>query len=260
MTGLNDIRIRLEQDLARKESSRTIDKSMNTMKPAIYLTPHLDSVQLRPEASIDDDSWREVTDDLIREATESMTDCGDLQEKMVTSTQKCDVIVADVNGKVDAALEAKFSLSEEARNDILALLENTKSEISNTAKEITRLERLIGDQHIPLSFATTRLQTRINRPDPERTIDSVHRSLIKEVAEMDEAVSTLQSELNSNICNLQDLKILESMLEEDYGIKKVTYNLEKRCLKIRTFLRPDADAYIVNRMLKDDEFFDLLTR
>lgn len=77
---------------------------------------------------------------------------------------------------------------------------------------------------------------------------------------MDGAVSALQSELNSNICNLQDLKTLESMLEEDFGIKKVTVNLEKRCRKIRSFLRPDADLYIVNRMLVDDKFFDLLTR
>ena len=125
----------------------------------------------------------------------------------------------------------------------------TRNAQSNTAQEIKRLEKLIGNQHIPLSFATTRLQTRILRPDPERTIDSVHRSLIKEVAEMDEAVATLQSELNSNLCNLQDLKILESMLEEDYGIKKVTFNLEKRCKKIRSFLRPDADNYIVSIVL-----------
>jgi len=260
LTLMNDVKKRLEEDLERKKASQNIDTQMNSMKPAIYLTPHLDAVQLRPESALDDEDWREVTDELIMEAGMSMSDCDDLRTKMQESTSNCDGIVAKCTQKVDAALEEKFQLSESARDEILSLLKNTKTEISNTTQEIKRLEKLIGNQHIPLSFATTRLQTRIYRPDAERTIDSVHRSLIKEVAEMDEAVATLQSELNSNLCNLQDLKILESMLEEDYGIKKVTFNLEKRCKKIRSFLRPDADNYIVTRMLNDDDFFDLLTR
>jgi len=48
---------------------------------------------------------------------------------MRESTTKCDVIVADCTQKVDAALEEKYLLSESARNEILALLKNTKSEI-----------------------------------------------------------------------------------------------------------------------------------
>jgi hypothetical protein len=50
------------------------------------------------------------------------------------------------------------------------------------------------------------------------------------------------------------------MLEEDFGIKKVTVAIETRCKKIRSYLSPDADNYVVVRMLEDDEFFDLMTR
>ena len=54
--------------------------------------------------------------------------------------------------------------------------------------------------------------------------------------------------------------MMEAMLEEDYGIKKVTLQIERRCTKIRSYLAPTADNYVVVRMLRDDEFFDLMTR
>jgi hypothetical protein len=38
LTAMNDVKQRLEEDLARKKASRNIDTQMNTMKPAIYLT------------------------------------------------------------------------------------------------------------------------------------------------------------------------------------------------------------------------------
>ena len=79
-------------------------------------------------------------------------------------------------------------------------------------------------------------------------------------AELDESVSTLQMELDINMNNQTDLKTMEAMLEEDFGIKKVTVNIESRCTNIRKFLSPDTDQYIQERLLEDDEFFDLMTR
>merc|ERR1719183_2292521 len=107
------------------------------------------------------------------------------------------------------------------------------------------LESLIEAQQVPLSYTTTRLAERQVRPETERTIDQVHEALIQEVAELDQAVSSLQQELNSNLANLEDLKVMDAMLEEDYGIKKVTADIEARCKKIRSFLSPDADNYVV---------------
>lgn len=48
--------------------------------------PHLDAVQLRPESALDDEDWREVTDELIMEAGMSMSDCDDLY---VSPTPRC---------------------------------------------------------------------------------------------------------------------------------------------------------------------------
>jgi hypothetical protein len=87
-----------------------------------------------------------------------------------------------------------------------------------------------------------------------------HEALIQEVAELDSSVSALQEELNINVANLEDLRSMEAMLEEDFGIKKVTVKLESRCVKLRTYLAPNADKYVVNRMLEQDEFLDIMTR
>jgi hypothetical protein len=56
------------------------------------------------------------------------------------------------------------------------------------------------------------LEKRRARPTEECTIDVVHENLIREVAEMDTAVSALQEELNINMSNMEDLKMMEAML------------------------------------------------
>ena len=61
----------------------------------------------------------------------------------------------------------------------------------------------------------------------------MHASLIEEVGDLDNAVSALTRELNINMQNLEDLRELEGMLEEDFAIKKNTLMLENRCMKSR---------------------------
>ena len=50
------------------------------------------------------------------------------------------------------------------------------------------------------------------------------------------------------------------MLEEDFAIKKNTLMVEKRCIKAREFLKSDTDHFLINKMLHDDSFFDVMTR
>ena len=104
------------------------------------------------------------------------------------------------------------------------------------------------------------LQVRSQRPEGEATNDEVHMSLLEEVADLDNAVSALTKELNIHIQNLDQLRTLEAMLEEDFAIKKNTVMLENRCAKARSFLTPDTDTFLINKMLNDDKFFDVMTR
>lgn len=257
---MEDILEKLKQDIVRKEESQLCDTRMNTLKPAITMDTHLDCVELRPANAVDVDMWRETTDALIKRAEDSMTDCDNLRSTMLSVPAKCDLQVRSFSDGCNAALTAKLEQASDAKEEVLALLKATKEEIAFTTTEVSTLERAIDAQMIPLNYATTRLEKRRSRPAAENTIDTVHEHLIREVAEMDNAVSALQGELNLNMSNLEDLKMMEAMLEEDYGIKKVTLQIESRCKKIRSFLEPSADNYVVVRMLNDDEFFDLMTR
>ena len=58
----------------------------------------------------------------------------------------------------------------------------------------------------------------------------------------------------------RQLRTLEAMLEEDFAIKKNTVMLENRCGKARSFLSADTDTFLINKMLNDDKFFDVMTR
>ena len=257
---MEDILVKLKADIARKEANQLIDVRMNSLKPAITMDTHLDCVELRPTQAIDVERWREVTDALIKRAEDSMTDCDELRTTMLNVPAKCDLQVRSFSDAVNSALSAKTEQAAEALDEVKTLLLATKDEIAHTTQEVKTLERSIDAQMIPLNYATTRLEQRRTRPGAENTIDTVHEHLIREVAEMDNAVSALQEELNINMSNLEDLKLMEAMLEEDFGIKKVTLQIETRCKKIRSYLEPSADNYVVVRMLNDDEFFDLMTR
>jgi len=260
LADMQDIRLALMADIKRKRSAQALDTRMDKLKASITLEPEIDTIELRPPTSIDVDQWRELTDALIKRCEDSMTNCDTLRDTMLSVPADCDGTVRTFGDHCAKALSDKLKLSTEARDEVRMLLEQTKEEIADSIKEIETLEQTIDAQQIPLSYATTRLEKRRARPEEERTIDQVHNSLIEEVAEMDAAVSALQSELNINMANLEDLKKMEAMLEEDFGIKKVTVAIETRCTKIRSYLSPDADNYVVVRMLEDDEFFDLMTR
>eukprot|EP00039_Didymoeca_costata_P027909 m.19459 g.19459 ORF g.19459 m.19459 type:complete len:503 (-) comp6587_c0_seq2:84-1592(-) len=259
---MEEIEKALLADIERKGSAHTIDKSMMKLQltGAKDQMLSLDSVHPRPATALDAEDWRYATNALIGRAEQSFQNCDTLRTTMKKATGHCDAILRKYAMGVDLALRTKVNQAEEAVNIVYDLLLETKKEIQATDREVLKIEKAIDSHLPPLSYATKRLEERQARPETERTIDSVHEALIQEVAELDAATSALQDELNVNLCNLEELKAMEAMLEEDYGIKKVTLNIERRCVKIRSFLSPDADNYVVVRMLNDDTFFDLMTR
>jgi hypothetical protein len=141
-----------------------------------------------------------------------------------------------------------------------ALLGDVKREALTTEREAVRLEKLIGMQETPLKLVTTQLAERALRPEGEQTTDDVHASLIEEVADLDNAVSALTAELNINMQNLDELRHLEGVLEEDFAIKKNTLLLETRCTQARSYLAADTDPYLIKKMMGDPNFFDVMTR
>ena len=248
------------EEKKRKDKSRNIDTKLTTLKLGLNAAPALDFVVLRPPNAFDVEEWRANTEALVESADKLRMESEVHRDAMKGAVALADSIVLEFGEMVDKMQAEKLAFSVSARDDVQQLLVATKEELARTEHEIEFLETAISEKMHPLSFATQRLATRSERPAQENTIDSVHHALIQEVAELDASVSTLQKELNINMNNQSDLKTMEAMLEEDFGIKKVTVNLEQRCTNIRKFLSPDTDQYIQHRLLTDDEFFDLMTR
>jgi len=247
-------------DTSLKVKAESIDTKMAKLRPSIDLKPHLDSVTLRPRSAQDVERWRERTESLLQKAKRIIGEVDALCQAMVMAAAASDVIVNQYADSVDEALAQKHKKSVAACTQIEGLLRESKEEIERVTNEIDMLLACIESKASPLKYATTRLQERRSRPFEEKTIDHVHEALIQEVAELDASVSALQEELNINVSNLEDLRAMEAMLEEDYGIKKVTVTLESRCCTLRAYLAPNADTYVVNRMLEQDDFLDIMTR
>jgi len=69
--------------------------------------------------------------------------------------------------------------------------------------------------------------------DVERTRDIVHTSLIQEVAELDGVCSNLTEELENMQDELEELRQVEGMLEEDLAMKTKSIQIDEKCMKLR---------------------------
>jgi hypothetical protein len=183
-----------------------------------------------------------------------------LRKKLLRACSNTDKLMKTAQSECGRTMQKAMGRAEAARDEVQHLLEEVKREAMTTEQEVTKLEKLISLQETPLKRATTQLFRRSMRPDGEQTNDSVHDSLIQEVADLDNAVSALTQELDISIKNLDELRNLEGLLEEDFAIKKNTLLLETRCTKARAFLSTETDPFTVKKMMREQKFFDLMTR
>lgn len=252
----------LLQDIQRKDNATTIDNKMSTLK-IVDVNKDADiaaSVQVRPRSAIATTDWQEFTDALIERAEASSSSCGDLKLGMKNAAIESEKIIAVMSEQVSSLLNTKIELSHSQAEATKALLDKTQAEADELEAEIANVEELIENGEGPLLRATTRLETRRDRPQAEKTSDCAHDALIQEVSELHASINALESQLDIHMKNYEELKREEGTLEEELAIKKLTIVLEERCKKIRTFLDPTADNYTVVRMLNDDEFCDIMTR
>jgi hypothetical protein len=253
---LEELRLEVE----KKGRALQIDTRMSQLKPSMDLEAKLDTIKLRPQSAMDVDRVRERTSELLERAETVVAEVDLLRDLMVDAADQSEIVVLQYASDADAKLAAKHATALEAREKVHELLVETKEELDHATNEVRMLERAIDDKCGPLAHNTTRLSNRRLRPQEEKTIDVVHQALVHEAAELDSAVSALQAELDINLANMDDLKRMEAILEEDFGIKKITEAIEARCVKARSYLHPEADPYVVGRMLADDRFFEIMTR
>ena len=250
----------LSEDIKRKEGAEAIDTKLSTLVSSKTLSINLDIIKTRPITGIEMNEWRQSSENLIEGTYRMMAESGKMRKKLTKATKITDKLLNEAQEAVDLTMRRSVNKAESARDDVSSLLAEVKGEAITTEQEVAKLEKLISLQETPLKRATTQLAQRAMRPEGEQTNDHVHESLIQEVADLDNAVSALTEELNISMRNLEELRNLEGLLEEDYTIKKNTLLLETRCSKSRGFLDADTDPYVIRKMMGDPKFMDLMTR
>eukprot|EP00039_Didymoeca_costata_P020589 m.341815 g.341815 ORF g.341815 m.341815 type:complete len:508 (+) comp20544_c0_seq1:74-1597(+) len=250
----------LQEDLDRKATSMKIDQNTKALPPSRALPVHYDNVQARPATAVELSHWRTNSKQLIAETNSMMENSVKLRKRLTRVCNKAEDEMLACCEQASNAVAKGLRRAQYARDAVCKLLEDVKYEIATNEKERTSLEELIAAQEIPLRLTTTQLKERTERPTGEETNDEVHQSLVEKVAELDAAVEALTNELNTNLYNQEELKNMEATLEEDFAIKKNTLLQETRCTKVRSFLNPETDTYVIKKMMTDEAFFDLMTR
>lgn len=252
----------LNEDIARKQGASTLDNKMNKLKlmEADKDADMEKAVNIRPKSAVRTEDWKELSDALVERARNVVQGCADLHAGMKQAVRDSEATIGEMCDNVNELLEEKIKSSKEQVSLTQKLLSETQSECDALEQEIHLVEKAIEDGEAPLLRATTQLETRRKRPQPEKTSDCAHDALIQEVAELHAAMNALEAQLETHMKNFEELKREEGALEEELAIKKLTVVLEERCKKIRKFLEPTADNYMVVKMLNDDEFCDLMTR
>jgi len=246
----------LTDDRERKQGASTVDrKAVNLVQREQDLQLFSEEVQARPTTAISVEEWAKQGQSMLDQVKIAITKASQLRKKMKTEVNKCTETITKQQDSLEKTFRRSKARASKSAQTTESILKQTRDEIKVVDNEIEHLVHAIEEQEVPLKYATSRLKERTNRCDTERTIDSAHRRLIEEIAELESAVRALTDELDTNERNRIDLGNMVAMLEEDLTIKKNTLSLEERCIKTRSYLAPDVDPYFIHRLMTDDGFF-----
>ncbi|TNN14784.1 Tektin-3 [Schistosoma japonicum] len=142
--------------------------------------------------------------------------------------------IRDLWSSTNACLSQRIQETMEAKNRIQIQLEKVNQELFDVEKNIEYLKRCIVDKQAPLKVARTRLDLRNRRPNIELCHDDPHGRLLREIAELQESVDQLVSQLTDTQRIHQDLLNIKSRLEVDLSIKANSLYIDReKCLGSR---------------------------
>jgi len=239
----------LAADIERKRKAISVDQKMESMSLIDKgLMLHLPDIQRAPGDSVMTSEWIEAVEKLLKDSVEAQQSAGELRERMSQSAKHSDMLVKQHEDEVNEQFKVHLLELKNAQELTAGLLKENKQNIGDTVEEIASLKERLDAQLDPLKRTTTRLHGRRERVDVERTRDIVHTSLIQEVAELDGVCSNLTEELENMQDELEELRQVEGMLEEDLAMKTKSIQIDEKCMKLRSMLGDDADPQRVKMM------------
>jgi len=234
---MSDCSTQLGADISRKAQASKTDTNLEKLKKdSETLNLHVKTLQQPPKDSRQYLEWLSQTDGLENASKELMQASKKMRTTIAKMQEETDQKVRTHDNDTMNAIRKRTAEYQEAIDENRSLLISVKHEIATVLDELNSCCEMVEAQEGPLKRTTTRLKKReLGRKPEERTIDTVHAQLLQEAADLTKTVETLQQEIATHNANLEELRKMESMLEEDLMIKQNSMKIEKKCTYARSY-------------------------
>ncbi|XP_067936930.1 tektin-3-like [Watersipora subatra] len=224
----------LEKDSSDKHAAANIDTAAFNLKEtsrgiSVHSGVHrIDNTKSVPE------SWAEYTHNNVSRSQAERNASKGLRNDLQSMLKHAGSELWNQWNKVNTELSRRVRETMEARNKIQAHLSGTLQEIFDTDRSMALLEKAIQDKVNPLKVATTRLSSRLHRPNMESCRDAAQVRLIQEVNEIDESIESLTGQIRDTENQLQTLHRKRADLEQDLATKNNTLFIDReKCMGMR---------------------------
>jgi len=247
LVALKDTERDLNYDLADKSHAETVDTMTTSMGAASgKLGMFTHTVNANPSTSIAPQQWEGSSKQGMKRAVNEVADAGLLGGSIHDTLVECKKAILAQSNTVDRAFAKRIREMNDAKSRDEDAIARTRDEISAKNANIERLAAAIDAKKAPLQLATTRLNTRTDRPMHELTADKAHMSLVTEAEALDRAVDVLQQELDTALDDLKQLRNAEAQLARDLNTKENSLALDAECVALRTLnsdIKPRLTEY-----------------
>jgi len=234
LMSLKDMERDLNYDLADKSHAEVVDTMATTMGAASSkLGMFTHTVNPSPATSIAPQEWEGASKTAMKRAGNEVADAGQLGGAIHDTLVECKKAIITQSNTVDRAFTKRIREMNDAKSRDEDAIARTRDEITAKCANIERLTAAIDAKKAPLQLATTRLNTRTDRPMYELTADKAHMSLVKEAEALDQAVDVLQQQLDTALDDLKELRNAEAQLSRDLATKENSLALDNKCVTLR---------------------------
>ncbi|XP_054008593.1 tektin-1 [Hylaeus anthracinus] len=232
----------MDHDLEDKENNLRIDRHNLTLKETGMNLSIYHGTSRLDLSTIELNEWEMQTNNNIDAASKEINSARPMRCYIDTIIKQSIDDLNDQKNATDNAFIRRIDETKEAKTK----LELQHSEIMRQANEmkdnITRIEKSIAEKECYLALAHTRLGNRCQRPGLELTRDLVETQLVKEVYDLRNIVSNLQTAMFEAQASLRYLLKTQIQIEEDINIKANTLKIDEvDCMTLRQSM--DYHAY-----------------
>jgi prefoldin subunit 5 len=223
--SLNDLRLRMEEDIEQKKVALDVDAEALNMDGG-WMPQGPDQIG---RSSYLPHVWKQRTDNCLADAERVRATCRRLREKSAVIQNDSLSTERQTRDAVLRALQKKIEDTSRLKSECEAACDNAAGEIGQLEEAKRRVEEAMEEKNGPLALARSRLQVRLSRPSVEQVRDEAERSLEREVSDLENSIARLDTELRRLISDMAQLEKHQIHIEADRRDKADALAVEMEC-------------------------------